>query len=177
MQDYKAGHLIGSTPRYLTYAQLLAAPIGAAAVAWMYPLLRTTYGVGGDGGLASPISQRVAGFAEFLTTGGSALLPGAGRMALIFAGLGIVLALLETNRTIKKWLPSATAVGMGMVVPGLYIFTMVLGGFLAWVWIKASGRDQAQRFSAPLASGLIAGEALVAVLIPLLVAVGLLSAQ
>src|SRR4029078_2080282 len=34
MQDYKAGHIIGSTPKYLTYSQLIAAPIGAAAVAY-----------------------------------------------------------------------------------------------------------------------------------------------
>src|SRR5947207_2774310 len=30
MQDYKTGVMIGSTPRYLTYAQLIAVPIGAA---------------------------------------------------------------------------------------------------------------------------------------------------
>ena len=40
MQDYKAGHIIGSTPRFLTYSQLIAAPIGALAVALVYPLLR-----------------------------------------------------------------------------------------------------------------------------------------
>jgi uncharacterized oligopeptide transporter (OPT) family protein len=62
MQDYKTGHLIGSTPRLLTYAQLIAVPVGAAAVAFVYPLLRDTYGIGGDNGLQSPISQRFAGW-------------------------------------------------------------------------------------------------------------------
>ena len=37
MQDYKTGHMIGSTPRYLTYAQLIAVPVGAAAVALRLP--------------------------------------------------------------------------------------------------------------------------------------------
>src|SRR5581483_11161250 len=32
MQDYKAGDMVGSSPRYLTYMQLLATPVGAAAV-------------------------------------------------------------------------------------------------------------------------------------------------
>ena len=122
---------------------------------------------------SAPISQRVAGFAEFLTTGGSALLPGAGVAALIFGGLGILLALLETT-SLKKLLPSATAVGIGMVVPGLYVFTMVLGGLVWGLWLKLSPKA-AHRYSPPLASGLIAGEALVAVLIPLLIAVGILS--
>jgi uncharacterized oligopeptide transporter (OPT) family protein len=172
MQDYKAGHLIGSTPRYLTYAQLMAAPIGAAAVAWMYPLLRDTYGIGGNG-LSSPISQRVASFAEFLTTGGAAMPRWAMEAALLFGVLGILTAVLETTK-VKRWLPSASAVGIGMVVPGSIIFTMVLGGLLQALWVSRSPKTEA-RYSAPLASGLIAGEALVAVVIPLLIAIGLLS--
>ena len=48
MQDYKAGDMIGSTPRLLTWSQLFAVPIGAAAVAWMYPLLAHTYGIVGE---------------------------------------------------------------------------------------------------------------------------------
>src|SRR5207237_4544689 len=43
MQDYKAGDMVGSSPRYLTYMQLLATPIGAAAVACMYPVLDSQY--------------------------------------------------------------------------------------------------------------------------------------
>jgi uncharacterized oligopeptide transporter (OPT) family protein len=172
MQDYKAGHLIGSKPRYLTYSQLMAAPIGAAAVAWMYPLLRDTYGIGGNG-LSSPISVRVANFAEFLTQGGSALGKYAGTAALIFAILGIGIAIAETTNW-RKWLPSPTALGIGMVVPGSVVFSMVLGGLLQSLW-ESQNKDAATRYSAPLASGLIAGEAIVAVLIPLLIAAGVLS--
>jgi uncharacterized oligopeptide transporter (OPT) family protein len=35
IQDFKTGKIIGSTPRILTYVQLAAVPIGAAAVAIM----------------------------------------------------------------------------------------------------------------------------------------------
>jgi uncharacterized oligopeptide transporter (OPT) family protein len=174
MQDYKAGHIIGSTPRYLTYSQLLAAPIGAAAVSYMYPLLRKTYGIGGNG-LTSPISQRVAGFAEFLTKGGSALGKYALEAALVFAVLGIVIALLEGRATpFREYLPSPTGVGIGMMVPGSVVFTMVLGGIVASIWRKLHP-SSAAKIATPLASGLIAGEALVAVVIPLLIAIGALS--
>ena len=37
--------MIGSTPRILTYMQLIAVPVGAVALAFMYPLLRDTYGI------------------------------------------------------------------------------------------------------------------------------------
>jgi uncharacterized oligopeptide transporter (OPT) family protein len=174
MQDYKAGHIIGSTPRYLTYSQLLAAPVGAAAVAYMYPLLRSTYGIGGNG-LTSPISQRVAGFAEFLTSGGSALGKYAGEAAIVFGLLGIVIAVLEARgERWQRWLPSPTGVGIGMLVPGSVVFTMVLGGFLATAWTRTQ-RASSGRLLLPLASGFISGEAIVAVVIPLLIAIGLLS--
>jgi uncharacterized oligopeptide transporter (OPT) family protein len=173
MQDYKTGHIIGSTPRYLTYSQLMAAPIGAAAVAYMYPLLRATYGIGGDG-LTSPISQRIAGFAEFLTRGGSALGKYAPQAAIAFAVIGCIIAFLE-SRELRwgTWLPSPTGVGIGMLVPGSVVFTMVLGGMLAWLWAKLH-RPSFSRIALPLASGLIAGEAIVAVILPLLIAIGLL---
>jgi uncharacterized oligopeptide transporter (OPT) family protein len=171
MQDYKAGEIIGSTPKYLTYSQLLAAPIGAAAVAFMYPLLKQTYGIGGDG-LTSPISQRVAGFAEFLTQGGSAMGRGALEFAVLFGILGIVIAALEPRW--RRFLPSPTGLGIGMMVPGAVVFAMFVGGLVQLFWEKRSPAT-ADRISTPLASGLIAGEAIVAVIIPLLIAVGILS--
>jgi uncharacterized oligopeptide transporter (OPT) family protein len=149
----------------------MAAPIGAAAVAWMYPLLRDTYGIGGNG-LSSPISQRVAGFAEFLSQGGSAMAKYAALFAIIFAVIGILLAVLETRWA--RWLPSPTALGIGMMVPGFVIFAMFIGGMVLMVW-KATHPRSAQQLAIPLASGMIAGEAIVAVLIPLLIAVGILS--
>jgi hypothetical protein len=68
MQDFRAGQMIGSTPRILTYMQLIAVPVGALALAFMYPLLRDTYGISGDHAqLLSPTSQRWVGFAKLVT--------------------------------------------------------------------------------------------------------------
>jgi uncharacterized oligopeptide transporter (OPT) family protein len=60
-----------------------------------------------------------------------------------------------------------------MVVPGSVVFTMVIGGLAQLIWVRGDPRS-ADRLSAPLASGLIAGEALVGVIIPLLVALHIL---
>nr|MBA2542543.1 OPT/YSL family transporter [Deltaproteobacteria bacterium] len=174
MQDYKAGHIIGSTPRYLTYAQLLAAPIGAIAVSLSYPAFRDLYGVGGDTGLSAPGSRRIAGFSEVLAEGFDKLPPGAPQFLLIGALLGIAITLLEIKW--KKWIPSATGLGIGMMVPGNVVLTMVLGGIALSMW-KRVNKPQADKLGMPLASGLIAGEALAAILVPLIVAIGLLSAS
>ena len=76
MQDYRAGYLIGSSPRSMLVAQLMGAPIGAAALAFTYPLLVKTYGLIGDHAqLAAPGARRTAAFAELLSTGVSKLPP------------------------------------------------------------------------------------------------------
>jgi uncharacterized oligopeptide transporter (OPT) family protein len=172
MQDYKAGHMIGSSPRYLTIMQVLATPVGAAAVSWMYPLLKQTYGIVGDNaGLTSPISRRLAGFAEILSQGTSALPPGAVAALVVGSLLGIAIAVMESKK--MRWVPSATGVGIGMMVPAAVIFVMFIGGVSEVIWRRLSPRSH-ERFMAPLASGFIAGEAIVAVIIPLLVVLGLL---
>ncbi len=171
MQDYKTGEIIGSTPKYLTYAQILATPVGAAAVSLMYPLLRDKYGFG-DNGLSSPISVKWAGFAQLLSKGIGALPPSALWALLIATCLGIVLTLLEQR--FKRFTPSPTGVGIGMLVPGSAIITMFLGGVVEWTWRHFAAKN-ADTHLVPMASGFIAGEAIVAVLIPVLVAMGLMA--
>jgi uncharacterized oligopeptide transporter (OPT) family protein len=171
MQCYKTGDMIGSTPRYLTYAQLLAIPVGALAVSYAYPLLRATYGIGGENGLQSPISQKWAGFAKLLSAGPSALPPGAMVALGVAVVLGALFTVMESSR-FRNWAPSPTGLGIGMLVPANAVITMFLGGVLASSW-KAASRRSAERYVVPVASGCIAGEAIVAVVIPILVAVGL----
>jgi len=179
MQDYKAGHIIGSTPRFLTYSQLIAAPIGALAVALVYPMLRNTYGIGtetvaGQSPLTSPISARIAGFADVLSGGFDRLPAYALEAMVIGAVLGIAITFGETFwKYGRKILPSATGLGIGMMVPGFVVFTMVLGGILMSIWLKADKKN-AEKISMPLASGLIAGEAVMAIVIPILIATGLI---
>ncbi len=172
MQDYRAGEMIGSSPRALTYMQLLATPVGAAAVSWMYPLLRNAYGiVGPQAGLSSPISRKWAGFAEILSQGFSALPRGALTALVIGTILGIVFTVLESKDI--EWVPSPTACGIGMVVPASVIIVMFAGSIVERVWAAVNGTSR-DRFMVPLASGLIAGEAVVAVVVPILVVAGVL---
>lgn len=168
MQDYRAGHLIGSTPRAMTYAQLMGAPIGAAALAWSYPLLVSTYGITGDNAqLAAPTARRAAGFAEVLS-GGIDQLPAT---ALIAAGiaivLGIIFALMELNKGLRAFTPSPTALSIGALIPFAANAPILVGAIFAALWMLVSRRT-ALVYMIPLASGFIAGEALVAILVPVI---------
>ena len=173
MQDYKAGYMIGSSPKSMTIMQLIGTPVGAAAVSWMYPLLRDTYGiVGENAGLSSPISRRLAGFAEILSQGFEALPAGAAPALLIGVVLGILFTVME-GRNIR-WVPSPTGTAIGMLVPASVIIVMFFGSVVDVIWRRVNRGSNAS-YMVPLASGLIAGEAIVAVVIPLLVALGVIS--
>jgi len=185
MQDFRAGQMLGSTPRMLTYMQLIAVPVGALALAFMYPLLRDTYGVIGDNAqLLSPTSQRWVGFAKLVTqdlTGPGAADPAvAARVSWMTTSLavgalvGVTLTFLEQKEKWRPYIPSPTGMGIAMLIPINAVTMIFIGAAADSVWAKVSPESH-ERFSIPIASGLIAGEALVAVVIPLLVTIGLMS--
>ncbi len=157
MQTYKSGKIVGSNNRSLTIVQLITIPVGSLAVALVYPALKAKYGIG-DSGLTSPISVKWAGFAEVLNQGFKQLPQGCFAAMLIAIALGVVITLLEPKYS--HFLPSPTAVGIGMLVPGVSVMPMVAGGLCQWLWAKTSSKSE-EKFCLPLASGFIAGEALV----------------
>lgn len=169
MQDFKAGQLIGSNSKQLTIAQLIAAPVGSLATAIVYPVLRDKFGIGPEG-LSSPISVKWAGFAELLTQGLSALPRGCLVGLMIAIVVGIVLTLLA-----EKWkdaVPSPSAMGIGMLIPASVLMTFILGGVGQFIWSKTSSKTE-DAYRIPLASGLIAGEAILAVVQAVLAAANL----
>ncbi len=171
MQDFKAGKMLGSSNKNLTTMQLIAVPVGSVAVAVIYPILRDRYGIvdtpGHTAELSSPISVKWAGFAELLSKGLDALPAGSGTALAVGAGLGVLIAVGETRW--KKYLPSPTGIGIGMLIPGLYMLPMVVGGVVQYVWSKLRPEHE-EAYSTPLASGFIAGEALISVILALIAA-------
>ncbi len=170
MQDYKAGKIVGANNRHLTLVQLMAVPVGSAAVAIAYPALRDRYGLGGSGGLASPISVKWAGFAELLNRGFDQLPRGCFAAMLVALALGVLLTVLEPRW--HKYVPSPTGVGLGMLIPGYSIMPMVLGGIAGYVWAKRAPESE-RTYSTPLASGFIAGEALLVLIFSILAVFGI----
>lgn len=184
MQDYKVGSMIGSTPKILTYMQLIAVPVGALALAFAYPLLRDTYGIIGDGAqLSSPVSARWVGFAKIVTqqlSGPGALTAEAMmRIAwmknsfMVGALIGVLLTLLEQKKAWRNFVPSPTGMGIGVLIPISAVSVMFVGAAADKAWERANAESHTN-YSIATASGFIAGEAIVAVIIPLLVTLGLM---
>src|SRR5947209_7183746 len=166
MQDFKAGQLLKSNPRSLTIAQLIAAPVGSFATAIVYPVLRNKFGIGANG-LSSPISVKWASFAELLTQGLSALPRGCLVGLIVGISVGILLTLLA-----EKWptyVPSPSAMGIGMLITAAVLLTFILGGLAQLIWARVSPETE-EKYRIPLASGLIAGEAIIAVVLSILAA-------
>jgi uncharacterized oligopeptide transporter (OPT) family protein len=111
-----------------------------------------------------------------LASGLASLPPGAAHGILAGAAAGVVLALVEelVPKPFKKYTLSSAAVGVAWIVPGYNSLSLFLGALLAWLFQRAN-QARAERYAIPAASGLIAGESLVAVLIAALVACGVLS--
>ena len=163
--------------------QLIAVPVGALALAFMYPLLRDTYGVIGDNAqLLSPTSQRWVGFAKRSLRSSPGWLPPTrlSRRALVddhvarggSAG-GYRAHAARTEGDLAPVRPVPAGMGIAMLIPINAVTVIFLGAAGDRIWAKASPENH-QRYSIPIASGLIAGEALVAVVIPLLVTVGVM---
>jgi uncharacterized oligopeptide transporter (OPT) family protein len=177
MQDYRAGYIIGSSPRSMFIAQIIGAPIGAAALALTYPLLVKTYGLIGDHAqLAAPGSRRSAAFAQLLVAGVDKLPPSALWAGLAAAVLGCVFAAMEQSERVRRWTPSPVALSLGLLLPFSSISTMFLGAVVGALWL-ARHPTSAARYLIAVASGFIAGEAMLAVIAPALIAIGIGSAS
>ena len=179
MQDYKAGKIIGSNNRALTWMQLIATPIGAGCIAIVYPFLKGQYGIGSEryglspelagspgSGLSSPISVKWAGFAELLMKGIDQLPAYSLHALLVATVLGVAITIGEEKW--KQYLPSPTGMALGMLIAAENVVPMLLGGLVQFIWMKRNAKSEEQ-YNTPLASGLIVGEALLALIIPLLI--------
>ena len=95
---------------------------------------------------------------------------------LVGVAVGVLLTLLESNPNWRKWTPSPTGLGIGMLVPGSAVCSMFVGAVIGELWRMARRRNYEQH-AIPLASGLIAGEAIIATLIPIAVAAHIVHLQ
>jgi uncharacterized oligopeptide transporter (OPT) family protein len=67
----------------------------------------------------------------------------------------------------EKWgenVPSPSAMGIGMLITAAVLMTFILGGVGQLVWAKVSPQTE-KEYEVPLASALIAGEAIIAVVL------------
>lgn len=169
LTDLKSGYVLGANPRRQLIAQLWGIAAGTLFVVPAYLVMIRPEDIGTDRWPA-PAAQIWSGVAQLLAEGFSALPRGATKGIFIGGAVGIVLALIEdlVPKKLKKYTLSSTAVGIAWVIPAWNSFSMFLGALLAWIFFKVS-KEKAERYNLALASGFIAGESLLAVLIGFLI--------
>jgi uncharacterized oligopeptide transporter (OPT) family protein len=159
--------------RKQVFAQLIGVIAGVFASAAVYRLLTAAYEVPGED-LPGPAVLTWYTMAKVLGEGIQVTfskLPGALWAAAAGGLLGIVITLLGKVKSVKKWLPSPVAFGIAFVVPAFNSITMWMGAIIIYM-IERKNPDWVERYSPSLASGLIAGEGLMMVVIAVLLIMG-----
>ena len=156
--DLKIGYWVGSTPRKQESWKFLGTLISAATVGGVMMLLNETYGFA-TGQLAAPQANAMAAVIE-------PLMNGIGAPWVLYA-IGAALAIILTWCKVP-----ALAFALGMCIPLELNVPLVVGGAINW-FVTTRSKDQAVNKARGekgnlLASGFIAGGALMGVLSALL---------
>jgi OPT family oligopeptide transporter len=174
LTDLKSGYLLGAKPRQQFLAQFFGVLAGGLVVVPAFFLLVGDASNLGGEKWPAPAAQVWRGVAELLSNGIASLVPEARIGLLIGALVGIALPLLEMAfPKRRKFIPSATGMGIAFTVNGYYSISMFIGACLA-LWLGRYHTKHHERFTVPVASGVIAGESLMGVLIAFLVVLKIL---
>jgi putative OPT family oligopeptide transporter len=170
----KTGYILGANPRKQFWAQFFGVVAGSLFVVPAYRLLIPTAESLGTDKWPAPGAQTWKGVAEMLAKGFKTLHPTAQWSLLVGGLLGIFIVLLERWRpSWRRWIPSATGLGLGFTTPANNTISMCIGALIALIITSRRAEDYDTKV-VPVGSGFIAGESLVGVLIAALVVAGLM---
>ncbi len=172
----KTGWLLGANPRHQLYAQLFGVVAVVVVIVPAFWLLFPDPSVLGSDDWPAPSCVVWAGVSKAFSDGLGALSSESQTAALVAGALGVALALLEklAPKKLVHYLPSASGLGIAMVIPGSNAIAMFIGSLIADV-IKRVKPAIHERYTVSVASGLIAGESLVGIGVAILIVLGVLS--
>ena len=163
IQDLKVGHILGGTPWRMEVGEIIGVIVAALVLVWPMIALHRVYEIG-----SAELPAPQAGLMALLAQG---IVGGEMAWPLVIVGMFFALALILINA------PSPMLIAVGMYLPFHSTSTIFVGGIIRWILDgilkrrKASGGETttAVNTGVLLSSGLIAGEALMAVLLAFLV--------
>jgi putative OPT family oligopeptide transporter len=165
LQDFKVGYILGGTPRTIQIVELVAVTV--ASLMMYFPLLVLHQGNINEGGIGFGDPRLPAPQAGLMASLAQGIV--GGDMAWPLVGTGILMGVVMIMVQVRS--PMLFAVGM--YLPLATTFAMFMGGVLRWVTDTLSdraGHNAAQKsrvesIGVLTASGLIAGEALMGLVI------------
>jgi putative OPT family oligopeptide transporter len=173
LSDLKTGYLLGANPRRQFVAQIAGVFFGTLACVPAWYLLVPD--IAALEKFPAPAPRIWVAVARALTGGLGSLPVSVLYAVLLGAAAGMLLPLLErVLPKVRGYLPSATGLGLGWVVPFSVPFSMAIGAVIGWIWRRISAGSEGT-YGVPVASGLIAGESMTkAILAMLATAIGLM---
>ena len=166
MQDLKVGHILGGTPSAMQKGELIAVIFAAPALAGVLVLLGKAYGFAGAPG-ANPATALPAPQAGLMALVSQGIVGGQMVWPLFLAGMLFAIMLILVRA------PSPMLVAVGMYLPVWTTFAIFLGGVFRWLVdgmlarksYSAAAMEKANNTGILVASGFVAGEALMGVVI------------
>lgn len=163
IQDLKVGHILGGTPWRMEVGEIIGVVVAALVLVWPMIAMDEVYHIG-----SAELPAPQAGLMALMSRG---IVGGEMAWPLVIAGIFFALALI----LIKA--PSPMLIAVGMYLPFHSTAAIFVGGIIRWILDsqlerKGSGdpdRALAVNTGVLLSSGLIAGEALMAVFLAFLV--------
>ena len=168
LTDLKSGYLLGANPRKQFVAQLAGVVVGTLVSVLSFRLLVPDASVLGGDQFPAPAAQTWRAVAVALSHGVGEL--GAVKVWCIVGGavVGIGLTVLAKAFPAHRHLiPSPAGVGLAWTFHWYYGLLFFIGGVLGW-WIARRYPAWSEEFTFPVASGWIAGESLVGVILVML---------
>lgn len=174
LNDLKSGYLLGANPRRQFLAQASGVLSGtlATTIGWyvMVPNIEVLTGTDDQPAkFAAPAAQAWKAMAEVFKYGIENMHPTHQNAMVLGLILGAILVTVETfaPKQTKQWLPSATGLGLGFILPGFNTLSMFVGAWLAWMWTKWD-KKSADDYVVAVSSGLIAGVSIFGVIVTLI---------
>ncbi|MGA3142260.1 MAG: OPT family oligopeptide transporter [Verrucomicrobiota bacterium] len=165
LTDLKSGYLLGAHPRKQFIAQFAGIFIGTVVSVLAFTLIVDKPEVIGSDQFPAPSAQTWAAVAQALSKGLDALAPAKIWSIVIGGAVGIVFAILPVIfPKQEKYLPSASGFGLAWIFQWYYGVLFFMGAVIAYGFQKKSPA-QAEEFTFPVASGVMAGGALMGVAI------------
>ena len=162
--------MVGATPRRQFIAQAAGILSGTVATVTGYYILvpDATALTGVDGkppAFPAPSAQAWKAVAEVFRTGIENLHPMHRQAIVVGLAVGVLLVLAEKFLpAFRRYLPSATGLGLGFILPFQYPLSMLAGAIVAAVWTRSSPKS-AEDYVIPVSSGLIAGVSILGVIV------------
>jgi putative OPT family oligopeptide transporter len=162
LTDLKSGYLLGANPRKQFIAQFSGIFIGTLVTVFAFRILVPDASVLGTDQFPAPAAQTWKGVAEAMALGLSTMHP-VKIWSMIIGGLiGIILPILSRLFPKAKWVPSPAGIGLAWVFHWFYGLLFFIGALIGYGWKKRNSK-QCEEYLFPVASGVVAGGALMGV--------------